>query len=368
MQNLTLNIQENSFHMIHRIKQLNVLIYSPQKTLIILLINLYNRTSIISFYSKSSHKKILSDFDPLSEILKIKLTDLKTSNSFLKAHKNDSYLLILTPYSIILYNIFQKKKLREIHLEHSIISHKNSFDDFLIIPLEKEEITIEISNQTKIIPKFLIMTSSNDCLIKVWNLLKGTQVKSFNSLFLNKQFIHFPMNKVANRSDISYLASVFHAKNFNLTKIEINIWDWKRGDLKKTLKNGLNFRSILQMDYINLSEFEGTLLLMGGIENDSNYGICVFDWENEIYIKKIKSLVSFSYFLWKHSNNFCEKEVSCEKIITFSKNFVIRWDLMGVKEDVLMECGEDFFNFTAAVGTKKTDDSYIAKGLNVYSL
>ena len=482
MINLSLNVDDHSYHMIHRIKQLNVLTLPNFQTFLILLINLYNRTSIISFYSKHSFKKILKNFDPNVEIIKIKLTNLKSCSSFLEGLKTTSYLLILTPYSIVLYHIFMQKKIREIHMDTNLISHKYSFDDFLVLPIENDENLFEISNQEiktqfKSIPKFLIMTSSNDCTIKIWNLLNGTLLKIFNSVALNKHFLYFPMNfskkydtnhnnntfndfenelnennaielsknsdslehikkntdkiitndkdkniksmlnimnvKVVNENfkslkniskfveefksienihncmsiskdsdkimikkekfQKSYLISVFNTKIFNQTQIEINVWDWRKGELHKTLKNGVNFRSILQIDY-HIFQSKETFLIIGGVENNFNYKIVVFDWITENNIRKIENLSCFSYFLWKNSEIFSKNEnfevKNKDKIITFNKNNVISWSLESGKHKILMECTEDFFNFTSGVVIKTSNSKkiLIAKGLSIFNV
>lgn len=253
MQNFNYVLPENPFHLIHRVKQINVLCLPRQLPILILLINLYNRTSIISFFSNG--KKVFRDFNPNCEILKIKLTNLKSCDSMLISTKNETLILILTPYTLILYSVFLRKKIRELTFDNCIVSHKYSFDDFFVIPLEDENYGVSPlkskSSNTKN-PKFLVVTSSNDCTVKIWNLLSGCLLRQFSSTNMNKNFVFIPPSETHQ----SVLASVFNAKIFNQTKLEINIWDWRRGELIKTIKNALNIRSVLQIECKNSRDAE----------------------------------------------------------------------------------------------------------------
>ena len=249
MQNFNYVLPENPFHLIHRVKQINVLCLPRQPPILILLINLYNRTSIISFFSNG--KKVFVDFNPNCEILKIKLTNLKSCDSMLHTIKNEALILILTPYTLILYSVFLRKKIRELTFDNCIVSHKYSFDDFFVIPLEDEnygESPLKSKSSNTKSPKFLVATSSNDCTIKIWNLLSGCLLRQFSSTNMNKNFVFIPPSETHQ----SALASVFNAKIFNQTKLEINIWDWRRGELIKTIKNALNIRSVLQIECKNM--------------------------------------------------------------------------------------------------------------------
>jgi len=360
MQNFNFVVPENRFHLIHRIKQLNVLTLPKQPPVLILLLNLYNRTSLISFYC--NRRKIFTDFNPNTEILKIKLTNLKLCGTFMQSLKNEAYLLILTPFSLILYSIFLQKKIKELSLDQNLISHKNSFDDFLIIPLDLETTFCECSfNNGKKAPRFLIVTSSNDCTIKLWNLMSGLLLKTFNSMNMNKHFLFIPLTETSP----SMLLSIFNGKIFDQTKLEVNIWDWKRGELKKIIKNIVNFRSVLQMECRTYGDSGRNLILIGGVENIPNYKIYFLDWKKEVIVKKIENLCCFSFFVIRKPEE--DKE---ENVLIFNKQNVSLWGSNGENKEVLINCQDDFFNFTTGIEMEETGRQksriVIGKGLNVY--
>lgn len=358
MSTFSIKPSQNSFQMLYRIKQINVLSIPLEKPLLILIINLYNRTSIISFYIKK--KKVFRDFNPCSEIIKIKLTNLQKTGTFLKNHKKSTYLIILTPFSLILYHVFLQRKLREIKADNGVLSHKYSFDDFLIIPLENSNMNDFLDYKGKNQSKFLILTSSNDCTIRIWNLMNGNLLKLFTSQYLNKNFLYFPSEKHENINESSYILSIFNAKIFNQVKIELNVWDWRTGNLKKTLRN-FDFRSVIQIELL-ISFNLRYLLLIGGIEKALNYKICVFDWKGEVLVRKIEGLGCFNFFMVKNQ----KKGENENRILLFNKNNVSCWDMMGVRRRTVLECKEEVFNFTSGVVNKEDERIVIAKGLDVY--
>lgn len=353
MQSASINVNESHIYLVHRIKQINVLKTNCSKnTVLIIVLNLYNRSSIISFYQKD--KKILSNYIPLCEIIKIRITNLKICESYLEEKKSCSFLIILTPFSIVLYHIFLMKKIREIRSENIINSHKYSFDDFTVLYQNKSNDSNNYSsNNSKTNKQFYILTSSNDCYVKIWDIVSGKLFFSFSTVNMNKHFLPLIQEK--------FILSIYCGKIFNQTKSEINIWNWRKGNLQKNIRLGWDIRSILQIENFQ-TEDRRNLLVYGAVENTCNYKIHVFDWENENIVMKIDNLCSFNFFYWEKKEKKIKDNFS---ILLFNKNMVSDWNFSGIKQKTLVECEEDYFNFT--IGAIKSGKVIIVgKGLKIY--
>lgn len=355
MQSASININESQIYLVHRIKQINVLKTNcSSQTLLIVVLNLYNRSSVISFYQKNH--KILSNFIPLCEIIKVRLTNLKICEAYLEERKSCSFLIILTPFSIVLYHIFLMKKIREIRSENIINSHKYSFDDFSVLYQSKSNDSNDyFSNNSTTNKPFYILTSSNDCFVKIWDIVSGKLFFNFSTVNMNKHFLPLIQEK--------FILSIYCGKIFNQTKSEINIWNWRKGNLQKNIRLGSDIRSILQIENF-YTEDRRNLLIYGAVESTCNYKIHIFDWENENIVKKIDNLCSFNFFYWGKNEKY-NKENSC--IMLFNKNMITNWNFSGLKQKTLIECEEDYYNFTTGA-IKNGRKIIVGKGLKIYSI
>lgn len=338
MEKFHLNPDENTSYLVHRIKQINVLKMFSDKTLLILLLNLYNRSSIISFYQ--NNKKILSNYCPSNEIIKIKLTNLVVCDTYLEGGKKNSFLIILNPFSIVLYHIFLQKKIREIQLDSDINSHKYSFDDFIILNQQKE------NN-----PNFFILTSTNNFCVKIWDIYTGSLIHNFTTNSMNKHFLQLYQRDL--------VVSINCSKIFNQTTMEMNLWNWKVGKLEKKIEIGSQFRSLIQIEKIHNKQ-KSPIVMIGGAETSTNYKIHFFNLDTEEILLRIENLTNFNYFCWSKSGR-----ENKEKIMFFNKNSVSNCDFADKKQKSVLSCKDDRFNFITGVFTKN-GKVVIGKGLQVY--